>query len=139
MSADVGTTERKPLTPRQRLALFERFSGICQLCSRKIEAGEPWVDEHLRALGLGGGNEDANRAPFHKACADAKTYGPEGDLAKTAKAKRRKMAHLGIRKAGKPIQGGQSLPGANPAHRATSALSKALPPRRGLYSPGAER
>ncbi|AWB21197.1 HNH endonuclease [Methylobacterium currus] len=130
---DVGTTARKPLTPTQRLKLFERFSGVCQLCSRKIEAGEPWVDEHLRALSLGGGNEEANRAPVHKACADAKTYGPEGDLAKAAKAKRQKMAHLGIRSASKPIQGGQSLPGANPARRATKPLEKALPPRRGLF------
>lgn len=136
---DVGTTPRKPLTPRQRLALFERFSGICPLCSRKIEAGEPWIDEHMRALGLGGGNEDANRAPVHKACADAKTYGPEGDLAKAAKAKRQKMRHLGISTASKPLQSGQSLPGANPARRASRPLEKALPPRRGLYSPGAER
>ena len=104
---DVGTTARKPLTPRQRLALFERFSGICALCSRKIEAGEPWIDEHLRALSLGGGNEEANRAPVHKACADAKTYGPEGDLAKAAKAKRQKMAHLGLRQSRNPMPCGK--------------------------------
>ena len=136
--SDVGTTARKPLTPRQRLQLFERHKGVCALCGLKITPGAKWIDEHMRALGLGGGNEDANRAPVHKACADAKTYGPEGDLAKAAKAKRQKMRHLGISTSSKPLQSGQSLPGANPARRASRPLEKLLPPRRGLYSPGAE-
>lgn len=97
MTEDVGTTPRKPLTPTQRLKLFEAFQGRCVLCDRKIEAGEPWIDEHLRALGLGGSNDPENRGPAHKACADAKTHGKDGDLARIAKAKRVKMRHLGIR------------------------------------------
>jgi 5-methylcytosine-specific restriction protein A len=98
MTQDVGTTPRKPLTPTQRLKLFEAFQGRCVLCDRKIEAGEPWIDEHLRALGLGGTNAAENRGPAHKACADLKTHGKDGDLARIAKAKRQKMRHLGIRK-----------------------------------------
>jgi hypothetical protein len=106
MTEDVGTTPRKPLTPTQRLKLFEAFQGRCVLCDRKIEAGEPWIDEHLRALGLGGTNAAENRGPAHKACADLKTLGKDGDLARIAKAKRQKMRHLGIRqRKGPPIPG----------------------------------
>jgi len=111
MTQDVGTTPRKPLTPTQRLALFERFRGICALCERKIEAGDPWIDEHLRALGLGGTNEPENRGPAHTACADLKTHGKDGDLARIAKAKRMKMRHLGIRsRKGPPIPGSKDSP-----------------------------
>jgi 5-methylcytosine-specific restriction protein A len=92
---DVGTTKRKPLTPTQRLKLFEAFKGKCCLCEQPIRG--KWIDEHLRALGLGGTNEWDNRGPAHKACADAKTHGPDGDLARISKAKRQKMARHGIK------------------------------------------
>jgi len=94
--SDVGTTERKRLTPTQRLKLFERHKGICALCGLQIRSGEKWIDEHLRALGLGGTNDDDNRAPVHVACAKAKTV--EEDLPRIAKAKRSKMAALGIKR-----------------------------------------
>ena len=98
---DVGTTPRKPLTPTQRLKLFEAHKGICVLCGQQIRAGEKWVDEHLRALALGGSNDMDNRAPVHVACAKAKTN--EDDLPRIAKAKRQKMAALGIRRNGPKI------------------------------------
>lgn len=135
--SDVATTPRKPLTPTQRLKLYERHGGICCLCSRKIQAGEGWIDEHLRALGLGGGNEPENRGIAHKACADAKTHGPDGDLAQVARAKRRKMKALGITDPhARPIPGGRPLPSGQPAHRASAPLRKILPPRRSLYCAG---
>ena len=96
MSDDVGTTKRKPLTPTQRLKLFEDHKGICALCGLKIRPGEKFIDEHLRALGLGGGNDLENRAPVHVACAAAKTQ--QEDIPRIAKAKRAKMAALGIRR-----------------------------------------
>ena len=104
--SDVGTTPRKGLTPTQRLKLFEAHRGICALCSRPIR-GEPWRDEHLRALGLGGGNETENRAPVHIACAEAKDA---DDIPRIAKAKRQKMANLGIKKASRPIPGSRASP-----------------------------
>ena len=75
---DVGTTPRKKLTPRQRLALFERRKGICCICGNKI-VGD-FIDEHWRALGLGGSNDQTNRDIAHKPCAEIKT---KGDMAKT--------------------------------------------------------
>jgi 5-methylcytosine-specific restriction enzyme A len=93
---DVGTTPRKPLTPTQRLKLFEAHKGLCGICGGQIKAGEGWIDEHIIPLGLGGSNDLSNRAPVHAACADSKTHGKDGDVAKIAKAKRVKMRHLGI-------------------------------------------
>lgn len=99
---DVGTTKRKPLTPTQRLKLFEDHKGICYICGLKING--KFVDEHIRPLALGGSNDLSNRRPVHVACAAAKTNGPQGDLATAAKAKRSKMAALGIVKDKPKIQ-----------------------------------
>lgn len=84
--ADVGTTVRKALTPTQRLKMFEAHKGMCVLCGAKIQAGEPWIDEHLTALGLSGSNDLKNRGPAHLKCAEAKTHGSDGDLSKIARA-----------------------------------------------------
>jgi 5-methylcytosine-specific restriction protein A len=92
---DLGTTPRKPLTPTQRLKLFEDHKGKCGICGLKIQAGEKWIDEHLRALGLAGSNDMENRAPAHVKCAADKT---KQDVSDIARAKRRKMRHLGIKK-----------------------------------------
>lgn len=101
---DLPTTPRKPLTPTQRLKLFEEHKGVCVLCGRKIGAGEPWIDEHLRALGLGGSNDWENRGPAHKACAEAKTR--KEDMPRIVKAKRQKLSHLGLKKPkGRPLPG----------------------------------
>ena len=93
---DLGTTKRKTLTPTQRLKLFEANKGLCGLCGMLIRSGEQWIVEHIRPLSLSGTNEPDNLSPAHKACADAKTNGRDGDLAKAAKAKRQKMKSLGI-------------------------------------------
>jgi 5-methylcytosine-specific restriction endonuclease McrA len=102
--ADVVTTRRKNLTPSQRVRLFEVHGGICALCSRRIHAGESWVDEHLRALGLGGSNNTNNRAPVHEKCAKVKTH--DIDMPAIVKAKAQKRAHLGVKESKWP-----ALPG----------------------------
>jgi 5-methylcytosine-specific restriction protein A len=91
MTEDVSTTPRKPLTPRQRLKMFEAHAGLCVLCKGKI-TDAAWIDEHVIPLNLGGSNDLSNRGPAHKVCADAKTHGKDGDIAKGAKAKRQKIA-----------------------------------------------
>lgn len=130
--ADVGTTARKALTPTQRLKMFEAHKGMCVLCGIKIQAGEPWIDEHLVPLSQGGSNDLSNRGPAHKPCADAKTHGKAGDLAVAAKAKRQKMRHLGIAKAKRPLEG-RGFDKAPPQRRASTPLTKPLPPRRSFY------
>ena len=101
---DVTTTPRKALSPTARLKLFEAHSGKCGICGLQIRSGERWIVEHLRPLSLGGTNDHDNLAPVHLECANAKTHGKDGDLAKAAKAKRVKMASLGIKRDGPKIQ-----------------------------------
>ena len=126
--SDVGTTPRKPLTPTQRLKLFEAHKGICVLCGLKINPGEKFIDEHIRPLALGGTNDLENRRPVHVACAASKT---SNDLASIAKAKRQKRASLGIKKEGPKIQSR----GFDRAEKHRSIDKTVLPelPRRGLY------
>ncbi len=125
MTQDVGTTPRKRLTPTQRLALFERHKGICVICGKQIVAGEAWIDEHLRALGLGGSNDLDNRAPVHAACAAAKTA--KEDVPAIAKAKRQKMAALGIK-----ADGGRKIQSRGFAKKERPSKMP-LPPRRAMF------
>lgn len=93
---DVGTTVRRPLSPRQRLEMWERHKGVCCICTFKIDGiREPWIDEHIIPLAMGGSNDPENRGPAHVSCAKVKT---SADLRNVAKAKRVKQRHLGIKK-----------------------------------------
>lgn len=91
MTEDVSAEPRKKFSAVQRLKIYESRRGVCALCGVKI-TDPKWIVEHLRPLAQGGANDMANLAPAHVACADAKTNGPTGDNANTAKAKRRKIA-----------------------------------------------
>lgn len=55
---------------------------------------EPWIIEHLVALGLSGKDEDKNCGPAHEACRRDKD---KLDLAAIAKAKRVKKRHVGLK------------------------------------------
>jgi 5-methylcytosine-specific restriction enzyme A len=104
--ADVGTTERKKLTPAKRLRIWERDKGVCCLCGLKIDGvRDGWIIEHKRALELGGEDEEGNMGPAHAACAATKTNGPKGDHAMAAKAKRSKRASLGLKRSKNPLPG----------------------------------
>ncbi len=130
MSQDVGTTPRKPLTPTQRLKLFETRKGLCDLCGGKIIG--KFIDEHMRALGLGGSNDMSNRGIAHPKCADAKTRGE--DMPRINKAKSQKKAAHGIKAATTtPLQGAGFTP-APPQKKATSVGDK-LAHIRGLPQP----
>jgi 5-methylcytosine-specific restriction protein A len=122
MISDVGTTERKRLTPSQKLKLYELQRGICPLCDQAMRRGEKLIDEHLRSLGLGGTNDLGNRAIAHALCAALKTHGPDGDLARIAKAKAQKRASLGF-KDGPKIQSA-GFRTSEPKRRATSPIPK---------------
>jgi 5-methylcytosine-specific restriction protein A len=120
---DVGTTPRKPLSPRERLKLFESHGGRCVICKQPIRSGERWIDEHVIPLGLGGSNDMGNRGPAHFKCAETKTG---DDLPRIAKAKRSKMAALGIKKDGPKI----ANRGFTPPNKPTREPKPTLPPRR---------
>jgi 5-methylcytosine-specific restriction enzyme A len=94
--------KRKPLSTTARVKLFTAHGGKCCLCGGIIDGTkERWIAEHIRPLELLGEDGGDNLAPAHKRCADAKTNGPDGDLAKIAKAKRREAIHLGAKPRGR--------------------------------------
>ena len=84
--------KRKPLTDLQRAKMFRDHKGICCICKQPIGVKERWIDEHERALAMGGSNDPSNRGPAHKACAKAKTKNDKGQI---AEAKRREAKHIG--------------------------------------------
>jgi 5-methylcytosine-specific restriction enzyme A len=131
MSTDVGTTPRKPLTPTQRLKLFEAHKGICALCGLRIAPGVAWCDEHLRALGLGGSNDTSNRAPVHVACADGKTQ--QQDMPRIVKAKRQKMAALGIKRDAAQKIKSAGFPQVEKPRRGVDKSAIEPLPRRSIY------
>ncbi|MDW9726349.1 HNH endonuclease [Sinorhizobium meliloti] len=93
---DVGTTKRGTMSPMRRLRIFEAHAGLCCLCGGRIDGvREKWTVEHLRALGLGGADDDANCGPAHEDCRRQKD---KADVKAIAKAKRVKAKHLGIDK-----------------------------------------
>ena len=121
---DVGTTPRKPLTPTQRLKLFEDLKGICCICSGKIVG--KFIDEHWRALGLGGSNHISNRNVAHPKCADVKTR--TEDMPRINKAKSQKKAAHGIKADGPKMKSA----GFAPPDKPTRESKQPLPPRK-LY------
>lgn len=122
--SDVGTTARK-LTTRDKLRIWERDKATCQGCQRQLHAGDKWICEHVRALELGGSNDDANLAVYCFGCASEKT---KDDHAQAAKAKRAKAAHINAKTApAKPIQ---SAPFAKSEK---TKVTRAFVPPRPLY------
>lgn len=109
-SRDVGTTPRARLSDSDKLALYEAQQGICPLCTREMRTGQKLVDEHLTPLGLGGANALTNRAIVHLACAEVKTHGPTGDIARIADAKRVKRKSLGFHTPHRPMPCGKASP-----------------------------
>ncbi|MCJ2136633.1 HNH endonuclease [Methylobacterium sp. J-026] len=66
---------------------------------------ERWIVEHVRALELGGVDDIDNMGPAHEACGREKT---RDDHARTARAKRQKLRHLGAAKSTRPVPGSRA-------------------------------
>lgn len=94
MTQPLSLHNRKPLTAKERIELFRAHDGICCICGGKIQVGEAWIDEHQRALALGGSNDLENRGPAHVKCAKVKT---KDDMGMIAKAKRMEAKHFGAK------------------------------------------
>ncbi len=103
---DVCTTARRKLTPHRRLHVWEKTGDICVLCDGKIDGvRERWIVEHIRALELGGKDDLSNMAPAHEACALAKN---REDHHRAARAKRRKIRHIGADEPKRPLPFGKA-------------------------------
>lgn len=91
-----GATPDSAIPPRVRLRAFERADGQCQLCTRKIVAGERWIADHIVALINGGENRENNLQVICDWC-DRKVKTP-ADVAEKARTARIRAKHLGIKK-----------------------------------------
>lgn len=104
MIEDVGTTKRGNLSGRRKLAIWEREHGKCMICSQKLLVGN-FIFEHVRALELGGSDEDENIRLTCKPCATEKT---RKDHSIAAKAKRAKSSTLGLKQSKTPLPYGKN-------------------------------
>lgn len=76
------------------------------VCGRIIDGvRERWIVEHIRALELGGADEPENMGPAHEVCGREKT---RDDHARTARAKRQKIRHLGAAVTARPLPGSRA-------------------------------
>ena len=94
MNTPLLPERRKPLTRRQRTEAHDRHGGTCCVCLEPIPKGEPFIDEHIIPLELGGSNDQSNRGIAHIPCAKAKT---KLDAKLIAKASRRRAKYLGVK------------------------------------------
>ncbi len=97
---------RRSLSRLARIRVFDAAGGVCHLCGQKIHVGERWDVEHVRALSLGGADDESNMRPAHYACHKIKSA---EEAPRKAKADRQRAAHLGIRKpSSRPIPGSRA-------------------------------
>lgn len=103
MIKDMGTTKRGNLSARRKLSIWEREQGKCMICSVKLFTGG-FIFEHVRALELGGTDNDDNIRLTCKGCAGEKT---KQDHSMAAKAKRVKASSLGLKQSKSPLPCGK--------------------------------
>lgn len=98
----VGATPDSAIPPRVRLRVFESHGGVCHISGRKIRAGEPWDCDHIKALINGGENRESNLAP---ALRDKHRQKTAADVREKATITRKRSKHLGVKTAGRKLQG----------------------------------
>ena len=82
---------RGRLTDQERARLFLERGGRCHKCSRKIDAGDIWIDEHLIALENGGTNDWDNRV---LTCSWCKPRKDRTDHSQAAKGRAQAVRHI---------------------------------------------
>lgn len=91
----IGATPDTTAPPRVRLRVFERADGCCHRCARKINAGERWTLEHLKALVNGGENRESNLDVTCDWCLPEKNA---EDVAEKSRVRRKRSKHVGVEK-----------------------------------------
>lgn len=91
----IGITDDTKVPPRVRLRIFERAGGVCHLSGRKIQPGEKWELEHIKALCNGGEHRESNLAP---ALVEPHKVKTRADRKAKAKSDRIRKRNAGIRK-----------------------------------------
>jgi hypothetical protein len=92
------TADRKHVSTRDRLRIFEKHGGVCHLCRGKIDGSrEAWDVSHDIPLEIGGADDDHYRKPAHRKCHRAHTAAVDAPL--IAKTKRQHARAIGAKAA----------------------------------------
>lgn len=91
----IGKTPDALPPARVKMRVFLRHNGICHISGRKIQPGDVWQTEHVKALSMGGENRESNLAPALVEPHRDKTAGEAGPRAKADKIRSK---HLGQHK-----------------------------------------
>lgn len=101
-------SDRPSLKAAQRVRVFDAAKGVCHLCSRKIQLGEPWHVEHVKARAFGGADSTENYAPAHVDCHKIKT---RAETLARSKSDRIRAKHLGAKSPSRhPLPCGRGSP-----------------------------
>lgn len=87
----IGKTDDTRIPDRVRVRVFERYDGICQLCTAPILRSTDYAADHRVALINGGQNRETNLQPAHVECHKAKTRQDVHCKAKTYKIRKRQI------------------------------------------------
>lgn len=98
-----GRNDDSPIPDRVRLRIFLHYSGICQICERKLHPpADAWICDHKVALCNGGENRETNLQVLCLWCNKKKTT---NDVAKKAMTYLKQKAHYGLKKSRNPMPG----------------------------------
>lgn len=101
----IGRTPDTPVPPRVRIRVRDRDGGRCKCgCGRIIRVGDKWQTDHIIAIINGGENRESNLRTLLTACHLVKTM---ADVSDKAAAYERRLSHLGLRKAKRPMPCGK--------------------------------
>lgn len=85
----VEIPDRKAPTKAQKVAAYNAANGLCAWCGKPVAPAGPDVRwDHDSPRAISGDDSAENLRPLHARCHDAKTHGPDGDIAKVAHVKR---------------------------------------------------
>jgi 5-methylcytosine-specific restriction protein A len=101
----IGQTDDAPAPARVKLRVYDRHSGHCASCARKLGvAGEQIEYDHITALILGGENRESNLQALCPGCHRSKTT---ADVALKSTIARKRAKALGLAKPRKTLPGGK--------------------------------
>ena len=103
-----GVMVRKEFPGKIRVAAWERSSGHCENCTRRLSPGDVYY-EHLVCAALGGPPTLENCGVYCRSCWTEKTR--TYDLPTVAKAKRRQIHFIGAKRSRNPIRGWKRFDG----------------------------
>ena len=90
----VGKHDDEAIPPRVRLRVWERASGHCQICRRKLGPADKWQADHIVALVNGGKHAEANLQVACDWCHKGKTA---EDVAEKASVRAKAIKHIGAK------------------------------------------